>query len=267
MTVLYVMTESWERFFDNHAPNYMRNRFTAHTKAEVSFILKELSLPPKAHILDIGCGTGRHSIELTKRGYQVTAIDISRRMLAEAERRAQQEGVNVEWIRSDAAQFRSTRLFDAAICLCEGAFGLLSADDSVRAHEFNILSNIAAALKPNSHFILTTLNGLKIREITQEDVETNRFDLITMVELITSIDLPEGAKSVRLRQKFYTPPEIIELLGEAGFHTEKVWGGTAGEWRRRKIRLDEIEFMIVSRKTNQTPQTKSLIDRRRRRNK
>lgn len=247
-----MILDSWEQFFDEYATQYMRNRFTANTRAEVDFILEELSLPPESLILDMGCGTGRHSIELAKRGYRVTGVDISRGMLTEAEKNARKEKIAVEWIRSDAALFRSAKLFDAAICLCEGAFGLLNPEDDDRIRELSVLRNIASALKPNSHFILTTPSAFaKIREITQNDVETERFDLVKMVEQITSIDLPEGAKKVQLRQKFYTPPELIELFRQAGFEKERVWGGTAGRWRRRKIQLDEIEFMIVARRTDE----------------
>jgi 2-polyprenyl-3-methyl-5-hydroxy-6-metoxy-1,4-benzoquinol methylase len=245
-----MMLESWERFFDEHAPYYMLNRFTANTKAEVDFILEELNLPSGSSILDMGCGTGRHSIEFAKRGYQVTGVDISSGMLMEAEKKAREEGVVVEWVRSDVAGFRSSKLFDAAVCLCEGAFGLLNPGDDVHTRELDILHSIASALKVNSRLILTTPNGFaKIREITQEDVEAGRFDLVRMVEEITTIDLPEGIKKVRLRQKFYTPPELAEYLGQAGFETEQVRGGTAGEWGRRKIRLDEIEFMVIARRT------------------
>ena len=60
------MTESneWEEFFDGHAPVYMDNSFTKNTTQEVDFLLHELSLPGHGHILDIGCGTGRHAVEL-----------------------------------------------------------------------------------------------------------------------------------------------------------------------------------------------------------
>jgi 2-polyprenyl-3-methyl-5-hydroxy-6-metoxy-1,4-benzoquinol methylase len=243
------MLDSWEQFFDEHAPYYMRNSFTMSTKAEVDFIVRELGLPSKSRILDMGCGTGRHSIEFAKRGYQVTGVDISSRMLMQAKKKAQEEGVVVEWVRFDAAQYRSSKLFDAAVCLCEGAFGLLNQDERVQTRELNILRNISYALKINSRLILTTLNGFaKIREITQEDVEAGRFDLVRMVEEITSIELPEGTKQVRLRQRYYTPPELVEYHRQAGFETEKVWGGTAGKWGRRKIRLDEIEFMVIARK-------------------
>ena len=244
------MADSWEQFFDDHAPYYLQNRFTSNTEAEVDFILEELTLPSGSLILDVGCGTGRHSIEFAKRGYRVTGVDISGGMLAIAQKNARKAGVTVEWVRVDAAQYRPSKFFDAAVCLCEGAFGLLNLGDDHRTRDLSILRNIASALKINSRLILTTLNAFaKIREITQDDVEAGRFNLVDMIEEVTNIDLPEGAKKVRLRQRFYTPSELSEYLSQAGFETERVWGGTAGDWGRRKIRLDEIEFMVVARRT------------------
>jgi 2-polyprenyl-3-methyl-5-hydroxy-6-metoxy-1,4-benzoquinol methylase len=230
------MLNTWEQLFDELAPHYMRNRFTANTKAEVDFILEELNLPSTSLILDMGCGTGRHSIEFAKRGYQVTGVDISSAMLMEAVKKARQEGVIVEWVRSDAARFRSSKLFDAAVCICEGAFGLLNPRDDVQARELSILRNIASALKISSRLVLTVPNGFaKIREITQEDVEAGRFDLVPMVEEISTIELPEGTRKVSLRQKFYTPPELAKCLRQAGFETENVWGGTAGKWAKENL--------------------------------
>ena len=80
------MTEknTWEAFFDAHAPVYEDNVFTKNTVREVDFLLEELSLQPGDSILDVGCGTGRHSIELAKRGYAVTGLDLSSEMLARA---------------------------------------------------------------------------------------------------------------------------------------------------------------------------------------
>nr|MDO8134575.1 class I SAM-dependent methyltransferase [Candidatus Njordarchaeum guaymaensis] len=240
----------WETFFDGHAPVYMKEVFTQNTVKEVDFVIEELKLQPGCSILDMGCGTGRHSVELAKRGYRVTGVDISSGMLAEAEKAATEAGVRVEWIQADATKFKSRKTFDGAICLCEGAFGLLASSDHPIGHDLAILSNINAALKPGSKLILTTLNAFeKIRRFSQEDVEKGKFDPVMMVEVFTmECVTPRGKKSVLVRERGYVPTELFMLFGQADFEVEHIWGGTAGNWGRRKINLDEIEVMVVAKK-------------------
>src|SRR3972149_1197611 len=64
----------WQAFFDAHAPYYMQNEFTRNTAEEVQFVIEELRLIPPARILDVGCGTGRHSTALAQRGFRVTGV-------------------------------------------------------------------------------------------------------------------------------------------------------------------------------------------------
>jgi 2-polyprenyl-3-methyl-5-hydroxy-6-metoxy-1,4-benzoquinol methylase len=246
-----VKKNEWVEFFDGHAPAYMSNPFTRDTIKEIDFLTEELSLSPKNRILDIGCGTGRHSIELARRGYQVTGVDVSSGMLTEAKRAAEEAGVVVEWIHSDATKFRSKKLFDAAICLCEGAFALLTVDDDPAAHDLAILRNINASLKRGGRFVLTTLNGFaKIRKHDQKDVENGTFDPFTLVEILAAEwDTPQGKRSVLVRERGYLPQQLAAMLSETGFRVDGIWGGTTGNWGRRRIEVDEIEIMVVATKT------------------
>jgi len=241
---------SWREFFDGHAPLYMGNTFTRNTTAEVDFLLEELELARGSQILDIGCGTGRHSVELAKRGYQVVGLDLSAGMLAEAQKAAAEAAVEVQWIHGDATRFVLRDVFDATICLCEGAFSLLDTDDDPMEHDLAILRNIHSALKSEGSFVLTTLNGYaKIRQFTQEDVESGRFDPLTLIETYTmEYDSPAGKKKTLVRERGYLPQELRDLFEQAGFHIDHIWGGTAGNWGRRRINLDEIEIMVVAKR-------------------
>jgi cyclopropane fatty-acyl-phospholipid synthase-like methyltransferase len=237
----------WQEFFDGHAPVYMDNPFTKNTLKEVDFILAELKIPPGSSILDMGCGTGRHTIELAKRGYKVTGVDISLGMLAQAEKTAKQAAVKVEWIHADATRFKSSKLFDAAICLCEGAFGLLGMEDDPWNHDLAILKNINASLKPRARLILTALNAYAmIRKYTQEDVKNGSFDPDALVEIHPlECETPNGKKSVMVKERGFVATELAMLFQQVGFEVEHIWGGTAGNWGKRKIELDEIEIMLI----------------------
>src|SRR5687768_5728578 len=155
------MTEksTWEAFFDAHAPIYEDNVFTKNTILEVDFLLEELSLPLGGSILDVGCGIGRHSIELAKRGYSVTGLDLSSEMLARAAEAAKATDVNVDWVHADATRFSLPRKYDGAICLCEGACGLLAWEDDPIGQPLSILCNISRSLKPQAKAVLTVLNA------------------------------------------------------------------------------------------------------------
>jgi hypothetical protein len=98
--------------------------------------------------------------------------------------------------------------------------------------------------------LLTAPNGLqKIRKYSEEDVKQGRFDPLTNVEKFTEEwDTPSGKKSIVVREHGFTPTELILLFNEAGLKVEHVWGGTAGNWGRRNIDLDEMEIMVVARK-------------------
>jgi SAM-dependent methyltransferase len=240
----------WEAFYDRHAPYYDRGAFTHHSVAEVDFLLDVLALPPGASVLDIGCGTGRHAIELARRGYRLTGVDLSSQMLREAMRKAAAAEVNVEWVHADATQYIAREPFDAVLCLCGSAFTMPDLEGDPLAHDRAILANIWASLRPGGPFVLTTPNGYRrIREVTDTDVASGAFDPATMVQVREDEFTIGGAQGrMRYKERLYTLPELIALLQAQGFAVEHCWGGTARRWARRPLELDEIEVMVVARR-------------------
>jgi len=245
-----VTRKSWKEFFDAHAPNYMKNSFTAGTSGEVRFLMDELKLSAGERVLDVGCGTGRHAVELAKQGYRVVGVDVSVNMLALAKLAAAKAGVAVDWVNADATRLSLVESFDVAISLCEGAFSLLGFNDIPNEHDMDIIRNIASALKADGRLILTIPNAFrKIRELTDHDIDEERFDIRTLMETVEEIETAGGTERVHLRQKYYTPQEVERMLNSAGFIVEHIWGGTAGRWARREIDLDEMEFMVTATKS------------------
>lgn len=240
----------WKKFFDSHAPIYMDNVFTKNAEAEVDFVVRELKLKPGDSIIDVGCGTGRHSVELARRGFRMTGVDLSSGMLAQAAQAAQIAGVDIELIECDAVEFRLDRTFDAALCLCEGAFCLLGRDDDSLDRDFLILENIHRLLKPGGGFILTTLSALRmIRLYSADDIAAGKFDPISMVETSTEEYGPkDDRRAVSLRERAYVPTELRAMFRRAGFEIDYIGGGTAGNWGRRMLDPDEYEIMVIARK-------------------
>lgn len=241
--------EVWREFFDSYAPQYMKESFTADSVREVAFLCEILELSPGATILDVGCGTGRHAVELARRGYQVTGLDLSAGMLAEAAAAAERAGVLVDLVQADATDFTLGRTFDAAVCLCEGAFTLVGSEDPFE-HDAAILRQVHRALEPGARFILTASNGMRlIRDATDEQVAKGAFDPLTLsVSYEMEWESPEGPRSVPVRERGYVPSELTLLCRTQGFEVEHVWGGTAGAWGRRPVDLDEWEIMVVMRR-------------------
>ena len=240
----------WQRFFDGHAPVYMDNVFTKNTMAEVDFIIEELQLEKGNSLLDVGCGTGRHSVELAKRGLNVTGIDLSSGMLDQARKVAVEANVEVELLQADATRFEVGKQYDAAICVCEGAFGLLGSDDDPAEHDLAILCNIHRALKPGGKFILTALNGFRhIRQYSNKDVAENRLDPHYMIERSEmEYDSSDGKKTVTVSERGFAPSELALMCRVAGFEIDYLGGGTAGNWGKRVLDLDEYEIMVIARK-------------------
>jgi 2-polyprenyl-3-methyl-5-hydroxy-6-metoxy-1,4-benzoquinol methylase len=241
---------NWQEFFDLQAASYDQNDFTRNTSVEIQFILKQTELPAGASVLDIGCGTGRHSIKLAEAGFDVTGVDFSEQMIYHADKRARDAGVSPNFIHADFRQYESGPDFDLALCLCEGPINLIGLEEDPVAHAVTLFQRTAAALKPNGWFVFTALNAYsQIRHMTDEDVAAGGFDPTTMVATyVNDMETPVGLQHVYVRERLFFPPEIMAMLHHAGFNLLRVLGGTAGEWGDRPVKLDEIEVLYLARK-------------------
>jgi 2-polyprenyl-3-methyl-5-hydroxy-6-metoxy-1,4-benzoquinol methylase len=251
------MTQWYEEVFDNYAHQYDKESFTKGTPGEVDFIEKEIDSNRSSRILDIGCGTGRHSIELALRGYSVTGIDLSEGMLARARQKAHEAGVRVEFIRADARRLQFSREFDLAIMLCEGAFPLMETDEM----NYSILQSAANALGEKGKFIFTTLNGLfplfhSVKDFINSDASEghssqNSFDLMTFrdTSVFEFVDDDGNSHSVRSNERYYVPSEITWLLKSVSFKTVDIYGCKLGAFSRNDVlTTEDFEMLVIAQK-------------------
>ncbi|KAB3548014.1 MAG: class I SAM-dependent methyltransferase, partial [ANME-2 cluster archaeon] len=150
------MKQWYESLFENYGKKYDDENFTQGTIGECNFIEKEIDFNKSLKIIDIGCGTGRHSIELARRGYKVTGIDLSESQLARAKEKAKAQNLQIDFQKHDARKLPFKNEYDLAIMLCEGAFSLMETDEM----NYEILRNATNSLKAAGKLIFTTLNGL-----------------------------------------------------------------------------------------------------------
>jgi SAM-dependent methyltransferase len=85
-----------------------------------------------SRVLDLGCGTGGHALVLADAGFDVTGVDRSPAMLAEAARKARTAGVDVSLVAGDIRRLELRRRFDAAVMMF-AVLGYQVEDADVRA--------------------------------------------------------------------------------------------------------------------------------------
>lgn len=160
----------FEEWFDS--PLYEKlyaNRDEEEARQLVEFLVEELSLNKCSKILDLGCGRGRHSINLSEKGYTVKGIDLSRQAIRTAQAKVKDRGL--ENISFEIRDMRKSldETFDAIVNLFT-TFGYFRSD----AENASVFDSVVAMLRPGGIFVLDYLNAEKVRE-TYRPTESGKF--------------------------------------------------------------------------------------------
>jgi SAM-dependent methyltransferase len=216
---------------------YLRYSFTKGTHQEIDHLISALDLQPGMRVLDVGCGPGRHSYELARRGIMVHGVDISARFIEIASAHAP-PGAAFE--RLDARQLGFRSEFDAVICLCQGAFGLMTADGDDEV----VVQGIADALRSGGRLALSAFNAyfaVKYHDTASFDADSGvsheRTDVRSESGEALEVDLWTGC---------YTPRELRLLMRTCGMRVDSISSVEPGAYGPTRPTTETPEFLVLA---------------------
>jgi SAM-dependent methyltransferase len=218
-------------FFDGHYKDIWRQIFPEKTTlAEVDWIINESRLSTGNHVLDIMCGYGRHSLELARRGMNVTAIDNLRDYIDEINEKAATEKLQVDAVCHDVLEVQIDKQYDAAVCM-GNSLQFFNEEDSIK-----LLSNISSHLKPGGKFFI---NMWSIAEIAFKNFKENSWSRIgdllllseckflyhpTRMEINSIMITNEGDREEKKGIDYiYSINELEVMLNKTGFQLKEIY--------------------------------------------
>lgn len=244
-------TATVTNFFDEGSPFLSHPQLTAErTAREVDFVESALGLLPPARVLDIGCGFGRHSIELARRAYQVVGIDPSPAMIAAARRNAAEANVAIEFQIQRGEDFVTDEPFAAAICLFTTLGQIKSSSDNRR-----ILSGIYAALQPGGLLLVEVpQREPAVHALCTQDSFGDQHHYTKIYRAYDPLDntihetfllvSPTGRSTFVLQYRLYSRSELTALLQDAGFYIRAAYG----DYHGTPLTGEHLQMLLVGEK-------------------
>jgi SAM-dependent methyltransferase len=224
-----------DRFWETFAPHMFGERRWEAAAADVDGVLALAGVEPGAAVLDLPCGVGRHTLELARRGFRVTAVDRTATYLEQLRQRLTAEGLTAEVVEADMRQFRRPGSFDLALNLFT-SFGYFEdpADDRAVAAGFH------SSLRPGGAMVMELIGKEVLARVFQEKRWSEEPDGSLMLEesrvqpgwgwIDNRWILIRGTERVEFRvsHRLYSAVELSGLLTEVGFASVAVYGDLAG---------------------------------------
>ena len=236
----------WETFY----PILFNEERWSDAPEEIKKATVLLNIAPPAKILDLCCGPGRHSIELARRGFSVTAVDRTALYLRRAKEKADAEGLTIEFVQEDMRRFCRPTSYDAIINLWS-SFGYFEDPEDDR----KVLLNTYCSLKEDGKLLLDLMGKEVLARIFRERDWHEEKDVIIMKERRVSKDwswiekrwiLLKGQKreEFEVNYRLYSATELSALLKLSGFKAVDAYGGFEGTPYDRKAE----RLVIVAQK-------------------
>jgi SAM-dependent methyltransferase len=228
--------EHWEDLADHLGSAYLRYSFTKGTGQEVDFLVDALGLRPGMRVLDVGCGPGRHAHELARRGIAAHGIDISQTFVDLARADAPDLAT---FERLDARELDVADEFDAVLCLCQGAFGVMVAADA----DADVFARLARSIVPGGRLALTAFSSYFVVRYHADAT----FDAATGISHErTRIKDPAGTEAeVDLWTGCYTPRELRMLCAANGVQVDMISSVEPGRYSTDPPSVETPEFLLI----------------------
>ncbi len=225
---------SWYKDWFN-SENYLKvysHRDESEAEKLVELIVQTFSIKSDSKILDMACGSGRHAVIFAKKGFDVTAVDLSQRLMSEAKENAIQNDVKIDFVLSDILDFETTKRFNLALNLFT-SFGYFDNDEEnfrviLKAYDLLMDGGYFVIDYFNKNYLLKNLiptsvfseNGLRITQ--KRSIQENR--VVKNISIDNNGLVEEFYESVRL----YSYDELIAYIKKAGFTILKEYGDYYG---------------------------------------
>lgn len=223
----------WEELFNDDFLRASEKLTERQIGREVDFIEDSLGVMKGAMLLDLACGTGRHAVELTLRGYQVVGFDLSLSMLARAAEEAEERAASLNFVQGDMREMTFEETFDGIYCW-NTSFGYFEEEKNAQ-----VISRVHRALKKGGQFLLDVANRDFVAQQSPSLVWFEGDGCICMDEMqvdwITSrlrvkrtMMMDDGrSKEIEYSIRIYALHELGRLLHDHGFRVAEVSGRTA----------------------------------------
>lgn len=218
----------------------------------INLLQRNISVNSRSKVLDIACGSGRHSIELARRGFEVTGFDLSEYLIGEAKKNlvnSKERDLKVKFLIKDMRKFNFKNSFDIAVNIFT-SFGYFESDDE----NSKVFENVSNSLKKNGYFIFDFLNKNYL-ESNLVPVTRNKHGNITVVQkriiengfVKKNIIINDGKKVNQFEEvlKLYSLSEFKKMFSNYDLRINKLYGDYIGN------RFDESEskrLIIIAQK-------------------